>query len=75
MVWSNRPRGRAKRRAWLKRYVVVLQKRLKAGFCEAWLYPRSKRAKVRHWTVAAQEKDCRAKLAAAQKELEALTAA
>ncbi len=63
--WSDRPRGRNKRKAWLKRYVVVLQKRLNAGFPEAWF-------KKKHWTPQQQRKECAAKLVRATKELETL---
>jgi hypothetical protein len=62
--WSDRPRGRAKRRAWLKRYIVVLNKRLEAGFNEAWY-------KRRHFTVESQRRACVAKVVRATHELEA----
>jgi len=61
----RKPRGRAKRRAWLRRLVTVLSLRLTRDFPEAWY--RSK-----HWTSADQERTCRAKLAAALAELEGL---
>jgi hypothetical protein len=68
----RKPRNKAKRKTWLKRYIVVLQKQLKQGFCETWLYPSSKRRRVKHWTAAQQDTKCRQALCGAQAELEAL---
>ena len=63
--WSDRPRGRAKRRAWLRRFIAVLNTRLKQDFPEAWF-------KNKHWTPQQQRKECAAKLVKATKELETL---
>jgi hypothetical protein len=57
-----KPRGRAKRRAWLRRRLVVLRQQLERGFVEAWY-------RNHHWTVARQERDCHAAINAARAEL------
>ena len=61
----RKPRSRPKRIAWLKRYVRVLSGRLEAGFVEAWY-------RKRHFTVEAQERNCRRRLEQAQEELRVL---
>jgi hypothetical protein len=66
--WSERPRGRSKRRAWLRRFISVQTARLKQGFVEAWY-------RKHHFTPDSQRKACEAKIAKARRELEALTAA
>jgi hypothetical protein len=63
---APKPRSRQKRIAWLRRYLVVLKARLKRGFLEAWY-------RQKHFTVAAQERQCRTAIKAALAELEALT--
>ncbi len=61
----RKPRSRPKRIAWLKRYARVLSGHLAAGFVEAWY-------RKRHYTVEAQERDCRRRLEKAQAELRVL---
>ena len=66
---SRKPsiRQRAKRRAWLKRYVNVLSFRLaNHSFPDGYF-----RGKV--YTTASQRKQCRDKLSKARKELEVLS--
>jgi hypothetical protein len=62
---TTKPRGRAKRKAWLRRRIVVLEAQLARGFLETYFCDR-------HWTVAAQVKQCHAQIEAARAELEPL---
>ena len=64
----KKPRSRAKRVTWLRRFINVLQTRFDGDFPEAWFYGR----RVRHFTPEAQRKACAEKLAKAKQELEAL---
>jgi hypothetical protein len=61
----KKPRGRAKRMAWLRRRLVVLRQQLERGFVEAWY-------RNHHWTVSRQERECRAAIRAARAEIDAL---
>jgi hypothetical protein len=63
---APKPRSRAKRVAWLRRYLVVLRGRLEKGFLEAWY-------RGKHFPVNRQERDCREKLRQTAAELETLT--
>ena len=65
--WHKRPKGQARRKTWLKRYLNGQRKRLLRGFNEAWY-------KRRHFTVAAQVKACLANIRRAEKELEVISA-
>jgi len=60
---SPKPRGRSKRRAWIKRRIVILRAQIRRGFLEAWY-------QGEHWTVTAQERGCRAAIKALTLELE-----
>ena len=66
--WYRRPKSRGKRKVWLKRYLSIHRKQLLHGFCEAWY-------RGRHFTVAAQVKDCLAKIRRAEQELVEVLAA
>jgi hypothetical protein len=63
----KKPRGRAARIAWLRRRIVVLRAELRRGFREAWY-------RSRHWTIASQERTCRAELRDSRLELAKLVA-
>jgi len=62
---APKPRGRAKRKAWLRRRIAVLCAQLERGFLEAYY-------RDLHWTVAAQVRQCRQSINAARAELEPL---
>lgn len=62
---APKPRGRAKRRAWLRRRIAALNAQLERGFLETYY-------RDRHWTEAAQVKQCHAQIEAARAELEPL---
>ena len=62
---TTKPRGRAKRKAWLRRRIVVLEAQLARGFLETYYCDR-------HWTVESQVRQCRQSINAARAELEPL---
>jgi hypothetical protein len=73
---TSSPRSRSKRPSRLRSLIVSLEKRLAAGFSEAWGYGRWNKRRGRkvvwHLTVQSQVLSCRNKLNAARRELAAL---